>query len=182
INCKGDLTISGGNIYAHSTGNDAIDSNKNLYINGGVVIAEGAGGAECGIDAAEGYKAYINGGTVVAIGGNIQAIDSSSKQASVVCTVPANYQIGLIDGTKAILGYTTPTGNATAMMISSPELTSGNTYTLRGACTLTGGTTFYSLASGCQIGSGSASVDVTASIAISGTMGGGMGGPGGRRY
>ena len=182
INSKGDLTISGGYVYAHSTNNDAIDSNQNMYINGGVVIAEGAGGAECGIDAAEGYKAYINGGTVVALGGNIQAIDSSSKQASVACTVPTNYRIGLIDGTKAILGYTTPSGNGTALTISSPELKSGTTYTLRGACSFTGGSSFYSLATGCQISSGSTSADVTAATAISGTMGGGMGGPGGRRF
>lgn len=182
INSKGDLTISGGYVYAHSTNNDAIDSNQNMYINGGVVIAEGAGGAECGIDAAEGYKAYINGGTVVALGGNIQAIDSSSKQASVACTVPTNYRIGLIDGTKAILGYTTPSGNGTALTISSPELKSGTTYTLRGACSFTGGSSFYSLATGCQISSGSMSADVTAATAISGTMGGGMGGPGGRRF
>lgn len=182
INSKGDLTISGGYVYAHSTNNDAIDSNQNMYINGGVVIAEGAGGAECGIDAAEGYKAYINGGTVVALGGNIQAIDSSSKQASVACTVPTNYRIGLIDGTKAILGYTTPSGNGTALTISSPELKSGTTYTLRGACSFTGGSSFYSLATGCQISSGSTSTDVTAATAISGTMGGGMGGPGGRRF
>lgn len=182
INSKGDLTISGGYVYAHSTNNDAIDSNQNMYINGGVVIAEGAGGAECGIDAAEGYKAYINGGTVVALGGNIQAIDSSSKQASVACTVPTNYRIGLIDGTKAILGYTTPSGNGTALTLSSPELKSGTTYTLRGACSFTGGSSFYSLATGCQISSGSTSADVTAATAISGTMGGGMGGPGGRRF
>ena len=33
----------------------------NLYINGGVVVAEGAAQPECGIDAAEGYSAFING-------------------------------------------------------------------------------------------------------------------------
>ena len=174
LNSKENMTIAGGVIYAHSTGNDGIDSNMNLYINGGVVIAEGAGGAECGIDAAEQYKAYINGGTVIAIGGNLQPIDTSSKQASVTCTASTNIKLGLLTGSMAILGYTTPSGNSTALMISSPELKSGSTYTLRGGCTFTGGSSFYSLTSGCTLSGGTTSVDVTASTAVSGTMGGGM--------
>lgn len=83
INSKGNLYIDGGYVYARATNNDAIDSNMNLYINGGVVIAEGGQQPECGIDAAEGYSAYINGGTVIAVGGGLQAISSSSKQASI---------------------------------------------------------------------------------------------------
>ena len=44
---------------------------------------------------------------------------------------------------------------------------------------LTGGTSFYGLTTGSTIGSGSQSVDVTASTGISGSMGGGMMGGGG---
>ncbi|MBQ8988380.1 MAG: carbohydrate-binding domain-containing protein, partial [Prevotella sp.] len=71
INSAGNLYIDGGYVYARSYNNDGIDANKNLYINGGVVIAEGASQPECGIDAAEQYKAYINGGTVIAVGGGM---------------------------------------------------------------------------------------------------------------
>ena len=179
INSAGNLYIDGGYVYARATNNDAIDANKNLYINGGVVIAEGASQPECGIDAAEGYSAFINGGTVIAVGGGMQAISSSSKQASISVSASMGTTIGLLDGTKAILGYTTPSSNSgTALMISSPSLQSGSSYTLRAGCTLEGGTSFYSLTTGCTIGSGSQSVDVTASTGISGSMGG-MGG--GRR-
>ena len=181
INSKGNLTISGGYIYARGTNNDAIDANQNIYVNGGVVIAEGAGGAECGIDAAEGYTAYINGGTVIAIGGGLQEIASSSKQASVTASVSAGLTIGLLSGSTAVLAYTTPsssTGNA--LMISSPSLKSGSSYTLRGGCTATGGSTFYSLRTGCTVGSGTQSVSVTASTSVSGSMGGSMGGAGAR--
>ncbi len=179
INSAGNLYIDGGYVYARSYNNDAIDANKNLYINGGVVIAEGAGQPECGLDAAEQYKAYINGGTVIAIGGGMQAIDSSSKQASIAISASMGMKVGILDGSKAILAYTTPSQNSgTALMISSPSFKSGSSYTLRAGCEVSGGTSFYNLTTGCTIGSGSQSLDVTASTAVSGSMGGGMGGGG----
>lgn len=179
INSAADLTIAGGFIYAHATNNDAIDANGNIYFTGGVTIAEGAAQPECGIDAAEGYSCYINGGTVVAIGGGLQAVASSSKQASVTATVAAGTKLGLISGTQAILHYVTPSGGGNALQISSPALKSGSTYIMRAGATASGGTSFYGLTTGCTIGSGTLSADVTAAIAVSGTMGGGGGFPGG---
>ena len=177
INSAGNLYIDGGYVYARSYNNDAIDANKNLYINGGVVIAEGAGQPECGLDAAEQYKAYIN--TVIAIGGGMQAIDSSSKQASIAISASMGMKVGILDGSKAILAYTTPSSNSgTALMISSPSFKSGSSYTLRAGCEVSGGTSFYNLTTGCTIGSGSQSLDVTASTGVNGSMGGGMGGGG----
>ena len=181
INSAGNLYIDGGYVYARSYNNDAIDANKNLYLNGGVVIAEGAGAPECGIDAAEQYKAYVNGGTIIAVGGGFQAIDSSSKQASIAVSIQMGTTIGVLDGSKAILAYTTPSSNSgTSLMISSPSFKSGSSYTLRAGCSVSGGTPFYNLVTGCTIGSGSQSVDATASTTISGSMGGG-GAPGGYR-
>ena len=182
INSKGNLYIDGGYVYARATNNDGIDSNMNLYINGGVVIAEGGQQPECGIDAAEGYSAFINGGTVIAVGGGLQAISSSSKQASIAVNASLGSTIGVLSGSTAILGYKMPTSNSgTALMISSPSFKSGSTYTLRGGAEISGGTSFYSLTTGCTIGSGSQSVDVTASTSIGSSMGGGtMPGGGGR--
>ena len=177
INSKGDLYVDGGYVYARATNNDGIDSNRNLYLNGGVIIAEGGQQPECGIDAAEGYKAYVNGGTVIAIGGGMQQIDSSSKQASIAASVTQGTTIGLLDGSTAILAYTLPSSSTgTALMISSPSLKSANTYTLRTGVAVSGGTSFYGLTTGCTIGSGSQSASVTASTSVSGSMGGGMGG------
>ena len=180
INSASNLCIDGGYVYARSYNNDGIDSNKNLYINGGVVVAEGAAQPECGIDAAEGYTAYINGGTVIAVGGGMQEVSSSSKQASIAVSASLGTTIGLLSGSTAILSYTTPSSNSgTALMISSPSLKSGSTYTLRSGASISGGTAFYNLTTGCTIGSGSQSVDVTASTGITGSMGGGGGMPGG---
>lgn len=179
INCAGNLNINNGYLYARSTNNDGIDANMNLYINGGVVIAEGGGGAECGIDAAERYSAFINGGTVIAVGGGMQGISSQSKQASIAVSASTGLTIGLVSGSTAILGYTTPSSNTgNSLMISSPSLKDGGSYTLRAGSMLSGGNKFYNLQTGCTIGSGSQSVDVTASNSISGSMGGG-GFPGG---
>ena len=180
INSAGNLYIDGGYVYARSYNNDGIDANMNLYLNGGVVIAEGAGQPECGIDAAERYKAYVNGGTIIAVGGGMQAIDSSSKQASIAVSVQMGTTIGVLDGTKAILAYTTPSSNSgTALMISSPSFKNGSSYALRSGCAISGGTAFYNLVTGCTISSGSQSVDAKASTSISGSMGGGGGMPGG---
>ncbi len=180
INSAGNLTVSGGVVYARGTDNDGIDANKNLYFNGGVVLAEGGKQPECGIDAAEHYSAYINGGTIVAIGGGFQEIASSSKQAAVTAQVSTGTAVGLVSGSTAILHYTTPSNNTgNALMISSPVFKSGNTYTLRAGASYIGGTQFYNMVSGCSIGAGTRSVDVTASIGVSGSMGGGTGGAGG---
>ena len=112
----------------------------------------------------------------------MQAIDSSSKQASIALTVSMGTTIGVLDGSTAILAYSTPSSNSgTALMISSPSFKSGSNYTLRAGCEVSGGTSFYTLTTGCTIGSGSQSVETTATTSISGSMGGGMGGgmPGG---
>lgn len=176
INSASNLYIDGGYVYARSLNNDGIDSNRNLYLNGGVVIAEGGQQPECGIDAAEGYTAYVNGGTIIAIGGGMQGVDASSKQASITASVSLGTRLGLLSGSTAILGYTTPSSQSgTALMISSPSLKSGSSYTLRAGADISGGTSFYGLTTGCTIGSGTQSVDVTASTSVSGSMGG-MGG------
>ena len=67
----GDLTISGGYVYARSTGNDGIDANGNVYIKGGVIYAIGTSTPEVAIDAnsEEQKKLYVQGGTIIAIGG-----------------------------------------------------------------------------------------------------------------
>ena len=80
------MAITGGQVCAYSTGNDGLDANGNLYIEGGVVYAIGSGGAETGIDANTegGYKLYVNGGTLFAVGGveNGASLSQACYQAS----------------------------------------------------------------------------------------------------
>lgn len=71
INSAGNMTVSGGLVYARATNNDGLDANGNCYIQGGLVYAVSATSPEVGIDANTegGYKLYVTGGTIVVIGG-----------------------------------------------------------------------------------------------------------------
>jgi hypothetical protein len=105
----------------------------------------------------------------------VQEVASSSKQASIVASVSSGTTIGILSGAQAILGYTMPSSNSgTALMVSTPAFSAGSSYTLRGGCTLTGGTQFYSLCTGCSV-----STSVSGSMGGGGGMPGGGGGPGG---
>ena len=167
INSTGDMTISGGTTVAVGTNNDAIDANGNMYLKGGTIIACGANGAEAGIDINEQKKLYISGGYIFAIGGRVDGNLGSTTQGIISATgsVSANSSISVSNGSKTLFTFTMPPvsySGSNVMIISTPDLSSGSTYTLT---------------------AGSSSASVTASNTISSGMGGGGmpgGGPGQR--
>ena len=167
INSTGDMTISGGTTVAVGTNNDAIDANGNMYLKGGTIIACGANGAEAGIDINEQKKLYISGGYIFAIGGRVDGNLGSTTQGIISATgsVSANSSISVSNGSKTLFTFTMPPvsyNGSNVMIISTPDLSSGSTYTLT---------------------AGSSSASVTASNTISSGMGGGGmpgGGPGQR--
>ena len=167
INSTGDMTISGGTTVAVGTNNDAIDANGNMYLKGGTIIACGANGAETGIDINEQKKLYISGGYIFAIGGRVDGNLGSTTQGIISATgsVSANSTISVSNGSKTLFTFTMPPvsySGSNVMIISTPDLSSGSTYTLT---------------------AGSSSASVTASNTISSGMGGGGmpgGGPGQR--
>ena len=71
INSAGVMAITGGYVCAYSNGNDGLDANGDLFIEGGVIYAIGSGTPEVAIDANTegGAHLYVNGGNLVAIGG-----------------------------------------------------------------------------------------------------------------
>lgn len=158
INSKYNLVIDDGVVYGHSTGNDGLDANNNLIINGGIVIAEGAGGAEAGVDAAERFTIEINGGTVVSVGGRNDGI-SSVKQPCIYSSVKTDTWIAVYDDTKLIFAYKTPsTANASTFIASSPSFNSGSSYTLKSGVSVSGGTGYYDvLYTGASASGGSSS-------------------------
>ena len=164
INSSGDLTISGGTVVAVGTNNDGIDSNGDMYLKGGTLIAMGASGAEAGIDINEQKKLYISGGNIFGIGGRFDGSLGSTSQGIISTTgsVTANSTVTISGDGKTIATFNMPpvSYNSGTMVISTPSLTSGNSYTLK---------------------SGNNSQTVTASNTVSGGMGGGPGngGPGG---
>ena len=86
INSKGDMTITGGYVYAQGKNNDGLDANGNIYIKGGLIYAICSGSPEVAIDANTegGKKLYLTGGTVVAVGGleNGSSLSQACYQAS----------------------------------------------------------------------------------------------------
>ena len=178
LNSASHMYLKGGTITVVASNNDAIDSNGNLTISGGTVIACGAGGAECGLDAAEQYKLYITGGTVLAIGGSNNAVSSMTGSQAVLSTsgsVSANSTVSVKSGSTTLATFTVPsgysssnggmrapgggpggsTGGGSNVLISCAGLTSGSNYT---------------------VSLGSTSSTITAGTTTSDNMGGGPGG------
>ena len=113
INAARELYITGGTVTAVATENDAIDSNANMYIQGGTIIACGADGAECGLDAAEGYKLYITGGTVLSIAANNNDVTSTTGSQCVLDTslsssVTGGTTVTVKSGSTTLASFTVP--------------------------------------------------------------------------
>ena len=114
INSAGNMFLKGGTVTGVSNGNDGIDSNGNMTISGGVVMACGAGGAECGLDAAERYSLYITGGTVLGIGAGNNSVSTTSGSQCVLSTSSSTYTAGTAvavkNGSTVLASFSIPTG------------------------------------------------------------------------
>lgn len=166
INSSKTMTINGGNVDVISTGNDGLDSNGDLYITGGVVMAFGAGAPECGIDVNSegGYKLYFTGGYILgAGGGNSTPTSSESTQpfVTVNLSLEADMEVSVSDASGNLYTFTTPSdltnvnlgggfgggrpggmggGNGSSLLISIPEMTNGSSYTIKAGDSSASGT------------------------------------------
>jgi len=181
INSAGDLTVTGGYVYAHSSGNDGMDANGDFYIKGGVVMATGTGGAELALDANTegGAKLYIMGGTLITFGGLENG--ASLSQPIVTASWSKNTKYALYDGSTLLCAFTAPSAGNSGMIISHGNLKSGSSYTLKSGVTISGGTSYLEGAyvEGATV-SGGNSTSLTATTTYSGGGPGGGGFPGGR--
>jgi len=106
----GDFTITGGYLYAYSTGNDGIDANGNCYIKGGLVYAIGASSPEVAIDAntEEEKKLYITGGTIIAVGG----LENNASISGGTCKYTSSWTekswYALYNGSDLAIAFQTP--------------------------------------------------------------------------
>ena len=171
INSKGDMTVSGGYVYAQGRNNDGMDANGNCYIKGGTVYAICSGSPEVAIDAnsEQQKKLYVTGGTIVAVGGleSGAQLTQSCYQASSWST---NTWYALTVGTSTF-AFRTPSSGGSGLVVSGasqPALKSG--------VSVNGGTSYFG---GIGIADGTVSGGSTVSLS-SYTGGSGMGGaPGG---
>lgn len=139
LNAGSAIVISGGRVYAEASANDAIDSNGTLTISGGVVVANGAGGAEGGLDC-DANTFTITGGTFIGFGGrNSTPTRSVSTQNSVVLRSQAAQLLVLRNASgQAVFAFTLPKASS-AVLLGAPGIATGASYSLVGGGTLGSG-------------------------------------------
>ena len=165
----GDLTISGGYVYAHSTGNDGIDANGNVYIKGGLVYAIGTTSPEVAIDAnsEEKKKLYVTGGTIIAIGG-LESGASLTQSCYSASSWKQNTWYAMTVGSETI-AFKTPSGGGNTLVVSGASQPS-----LKSGVTVSGGTSIFDGAAYTN-----ATITGGSSVNLSSYSGGNGGGPGG---
>lgn len=144
INAASTITFNGGNVWAHASKNDAIDSNDHttgIVINDGLVIASGTSSPEEGFDC-DNAAFILNGGTVIGTGGSqggggqggggkpTTATQAYATLSSVSLT--ASTYLSLKDSSgNVVFSYKLPnsTTNST-VLVSCPSFSSGSTATI----------------------------------------------------
>ena len=171
----GDLTISGGYVYARSTGNDGIDANGNCYIKGGLVYAIGTTSPEVAIDAnsEEQKKLYVTGGTIVAIGG-LESGASLTQSCYSTNSWNKNTWYAMTIGSETF-AFQTPSSGGSTMVVSGASQP-----TLKSGVTVSSGTKIFDGAAYSDATvTGGTSVSLSSYTGGGGSPGGGGGQPGG---
>jgi hypothetical protein len=128
-NCN--ITIAGGKITLDTKG-DSIDSNGNINITGGEIYISGAeSGADSPLDS--NGSVIVTGGVLVAGGSSGMftglSADTTQGWAQFNLTASQTGTVTVKSGSTTILSYT-PTKEYPTVLISSPLLKSGSTYTI----------------------------------------------------
>ena len=156
-------------IYAHSTGNDGIDANGNVYIKGGVIYAIGASTPEVAIDAnsEEQKKLYVTGGTIIAIGG-LERGASLTQSCYSANSWNRNTWYALTVGSETF-AFQTPSSGGNTLVVSGASQP-----TLKSGVTVSSGTSIFD-----GTGFSNATINGGSSVKLSSYTSGGGGGPGG---
>ena len=151
LNAGGSIVINGGAIYAYSSQNDAIDANGSggITVNGGVIVAIGINTPECAFDC-DNYPFKMNGGLLVGLGTSNYTAPQNCTQNTVVLSSSeygsVNTATAIVDGSgNPVFVYALPAGTGDVVILSSPELNSGTTYTVKTGVTVSGGIRFHNL-------------------------------------
>lgn len=178
LNAASNITINGGRIYCYSTGNDAIDSNGDMAINGGLIVASGTTAPEEGFDCDQNNFA-IRGGVMAGTGGASSSPTAAScTQRSVIykATGSSGTVVQVKTAATNLLVYRLPRtysgggggggGSASmTMLFSLPALTNATYYLVTNAV-VSGGTEFHGLYTGATVTGGTTSKTFTASSMV----------------
>ena len=133
------IIISGGTVTVDAAG-DGIDSNGSILISGGTVTVHGpTSGRDAGLDADRGI--VITGGTVFASSslGMVETPSTNSTQYVISyahqSTISAGSTVSLCDKDGVALVTVTVKKNCQSIIISSPDIKNGGTYSVYGGST-----------------------------------------------
>lgn len=181
------LVINGGYIYVDAQG-DGLDSNGDLTINGGTILVNGPSNDGNGAIDYE-STGTITGGTLIAVGavGMAETVNGSGQCTimSVIDAQSADTTCVLADSSGNVIASITSTKNFSSVVVSSPKIKTGETYTIVCGASVDGADENGYTNSG-KISGGTSAAEITMDSenysSDSGMMGGrgGMGGqPGG---
>lgn len=181
---SGTTTITGGSLYIDADG-DGLDSNGSVSMSGGTVLINGPTNDGNGaVDYDSSFN--ITGGTLIAAGssGMAQAPSSESTQYSleIGTSQSANTIIAVKDSSGNTIVAFAPSKQYSNVVISTPDIKKGETYTVYTGATCAGTSTYglYSgtATGGTSLGTGTISSYLTTigSVSSMGGFGGGVGG------
>ena len=132
-----DIAVTGGTIYGSSTASDAFDSNGTLHFSGGTSIGVATNAANVAFDCDQ-NDFVITGGTLIGLGSdNTSTPTSASTQPSVLLGKRnSSYRFGSVllniqttSGASSVVTYKIPQ-SYTTLFVSSPNFTTGTSYTI----------------------------------------------------
>ena len=183
------INISGGYITVNASG-DGVDSNGNIDISGGVILVSGpASDGNSALDC-DG-TATVTGGTAIFCGsaGMAETFSDSSSQPSLMYTLDSaaaeGKSVALVNSEGKVIASFVPSKQYINIVISSPYLAVGSSYTLSVGGTVSGcdknGYTDNGSISGAQSANEVKISSVSTTYGKSGGIGGNMGGMGGQQ-
>lgn len=131
-NSNGSIKISGGTLYIHSSG-DGMDANGTLEISGGQITSVGPTQGDTAVLDYD-KSGVISGGTFIGTGSTMMAQSLSGSGQGVIAIRSGNQgagtQILLKDAAGNVLVDHQPELGFTMVILSTPDLVKGETYTL----------------------------------------------------
>ncbi len=135
INAAEEMNINGGTVVAIGYNSDGLDSNGDMFIRGGKIVAFGGGGPESGIDVDEQHALYISGGSIFSIGGRLDARLASTSQGIIttIGSVKAYAPVTITQGSTTLTSFTMPaySYNEGAIMTTAPSMDIDKQYTIQ---------------------------------------------------
>ena len=141
LHSKTNMTITGGKIYAYSISAHGVNAGDSLNIAGGTIVGSAATTVGYGIRGAT--NLFITGGTVLSVGALVSTPKTTSEAQPVITyqgkLLKTDYSLTDATGA-AVMAFTQSRSYSSSkkytVLMTSPDLTSGETYTINSGATL----------------------------------------------